>query len=69
MSDHDRCPTCGKKCFRTWREAQMNAIGYMFTRRGARGFRAYHSRRCQTYHVGRATSHTRKRMTGKALAA
>lgn len=66
--DRPRCSTCGKTSFRTWREAQMNAIGYMWTRKGARGFRPYYSRACGVFHVGRATSYTRRRMTRKAMA-
>jgi hypothetical protein len=59
----ERCPRCGMASFKTWHEAHQNAIGYMFTRKKARGFRPYFSRPCQTYHVGRATDHERRRNT------
>lgn len=65
--DRPRCDHCGKVIFRTWREARINAVGYMFTRKGARGFRVYHSRRCACFHVGRATDHQRRRATRREV--
>lgn len=51
MSNHDRCPRCGKVLFRHWRHAEADCKSIRRHVKSETTLRPYYSRRCQAVHL------------------